>query len=325
MVLKGSCASVEIPKGGTTHVDLGGTGRPVIGRVELPPGFDMGIDWSRDNPGTGGATTSLKLKQEVPYPGQDMTAEDKVRWREEWLSTEAGRAFQRAERSYDLEIKPDGTFRLEDIPTGTYTLTIAANQAKESRRGTLETLGALQRTVAVPAMPGGRSDEPLDLGALKIKLYQNLQVGDRAPAFDLKTLDDAPLRLADLRGKYVLLDFWATWCGPCREETPNLKALHDTFAKDARFIMIGLSLDEKTRDLRAYRDLNAMPWPQVHLDGESRDSVLAAYGVRTIPSIFLIGPEGAILARDLQGKGIEAAVAEALRGNAGQGSRTGRK
>ena len=132
MVVAAHSATVDVMPSRTTRVDLGGTGRPLIGHVALPQGFDKGIDWSLGNLGSGGSTTSLKLEQDVPYPRPGMTAEAKAQWRAEWMKTDAGKSLQRAKRTYGLAINPDGTFRIDDVPSGTYTLTIAANWADSS-------------------------------------------------------------------------------------------------------------------------------------------------------------------------------------------------
>ncbi len=72
---------------------------------------------------------------------------------------------------------------------------------------------------------------------------KTLGIGDQAPDFEIRTLSGETVRLADYRGKYVLLDFWATWCTPCLKEIPNLKAVYDKFGSSERFAMISLSLD----------------------------------------------------------------------------------
>jgi peroxiredoxin len=140
----------------------------------------------------------------------------------------------------------------------------------------------------------------------------DIKIGDPAPAFRIEALDGKPLSLAGYRGKYVLLDFWATWCGPCLAETPHLKAVFDAIGKDDRFVMVGLSLDKTKDDPRQYAVKQGLGWMQGFL-GEWADGKLPdAYGVRGIPSIWLIGPDGKVVAKDLRGGQIKDAVAKAL-------------
>lgn len=139
-----------------------------------------------------------------------------------------------------------------------------------------------------------------------------LKPGDVAPDFVTTTVDGRTLKLADFRGKYVLLDFWATWCRPCVAETPNLKAVYDTFGKDDRFMMVSLSLDADPSKAKKFMQNHDIGWPQVVVS-RSDDKWMQKYGYgRGIPMIFLIGPDGRLLATDLRGAKIKEVVAAAL-------------
>jgi peroxiredoxin len=140
--------------------------------------------------------------------------------------------------------------------------------------------------------------------------------GDEAPDFEVRKLDGSSVRLADFRGKYVLLDFWATWCGPCRAETPNLKGVYDAYGKDPKFAMLGLSLDKAVEAPKDYARTEGIAWHQGFLGDWSKATLPARYGVEGIPAIFLIDPGGKIVSTDLRGAEIGKAVAAAL-GKAG--------
>lgn len=111
------------------------------------------------------------------------------------------------------------------------------------------------------------------------------------------------------KGRYVLVDFWASWCGPCRQETPVVAAAYEKY-KNRGLEVLGLFVWDKPTNLgKAVKDLH-IGWPQII---DSNDTVRDLYGVNGIPHIMLIGPDGTILARDLRGEGIEQAIAEYLR------------
>jgi thiol-disulfide isomerase/thioredoxin len=121
------------------------------------------------------------------------------------------------------------------------------------------------------------------------------------------------VRLSSFRGKYVLVDFWASWCGPCRQENPNVVKLYNKY-KGKGFTILGVSLDkagDKPAWLAAIKN-DGLTWTQVSdLNGWSN---LAArlYGVQSIPQNFLIDPQGKIVAKGLRGDDLDAALEKLL-------------
>ncbi|MBL9087730.1 MAG: TlpA family protein disulfide reductase [Planctomycetia bacterium] len=120
-----------------------------------------------------------------------------------------------------------------------------------------------------------------------------------------KDLDGKPVTLADYKGKVLLIDFWATWCGPCRAEMPNvIKAYTKYHAKG--FEVLGISLDRPNdvEKLKSYIKEKAMPWRQVHYS-EGPNDVASAYGVEGIPHTVLIGGDGKVIRIGLRGAALE--------------------
>lgn len=141
-----------------------------------------------------------------------------------------------------------------------------------------------------------------------------------APEFSVVGTEGEKLSLASFKGKITLLEFWATWCAPCREEIPNLKA---TYAKHHAkgFEIVGISADdEKKLSLDAFKAWvkdKGMPWPQFY-DGKGFDNELVAkYQVNGIPTSFLVDREGKVVAAQLRGEELEKKVAELLDGKSG--------
>ncbi|GEM_PF-2183803 len=129
-----------------------------------------------------------------------------------------------------------------------------------------------------------------------------LKAGDVAPDFAVKTLNGKEFRLADHRGKYVLLDFWAISCGPCVTDMSYLKKVYEQFGQNPRFVMIGLNLDEQIQAPADFVKKNGISWSQGFLGGwAAGEKWMAPYGVRGIPAIFLIGPDGKVIAKGLIG------------------------
>jgi peroxiredoxin len=145
------------------------------------------------------------------------------------------------------------------------------------------------------------------------KIQSSLVPGVRFPDFDEKDVAGKPLSIANYKGKVVLLDFWATWCGPCVAELPNVLKTYEKHHA-AGFEIIGISLDrENDKDkLISFTKEKNMPWQQ-YFDGLYWQNKLAAkYGITSIPATYLLDGEGKIIAKNLRGDALEAAVAKAL-------------
>ncbi|MCX7626665.1 MAG: TlpA family protein disulfide reductase [Candidatus Sumerlaeaceae bacterium] len=132
----------------------------------------------------------------------------------------------------------------------------------------------------------------------RAKNWAAIREGSPAPQFSTKAIDGSEVDLQKLRGKVVVLDFWATWCGPCRQLVPKMKELYDTF-KSKDFAMIGFSADQTVDDLKEYVEKEEIGWPQVFEGDGATTTVLFKYGVSKFPTVVVVDKEGIIRGVDV--------------------------
>ncbi|AYA37646.1 AhpC/TSA family protein [Hymenobacter oligotrophus] len=148
----------------------------------------------------------------------------------------------------------------------------------------------------------------------KLETVKDIAIGAPAPAFSQQTPEGKTISLADYRGKYVLVDFWASWCGPCRQENPNVVQAYNQF-KSRNFEILGVSLDKenaKEKWLKAIQD-DKLPWTQVSDLKGWENEVARRYHVQSIPQNFLIDPAGKIVAVNLRSEELQKTLAQLLK------------
>lgn len=289
----------------------------VQGRVELPKEMPEGVNVEGISLDKAVITLQGHYKHpRRPYPEnwRELTREERRQWSKAFEKSEAFQEYERKvevakskRKTFTTKLAEDGSFSFENIKPAWYQLTVMVMHPKATGEPSFE----LARAHALRQFIIKDKDKPYGLGTVELKLKNVLMPGDNAPNWAATGYDGAEYKISDFRGQYVLFDFWATWCGPCKAEIPNLEAVYNDYGGE-RFEMIGLSVDETIDLPKAFHEKKPPAYRQGFVSPERYKQIRNDYGIRSIPSIWLVGPDGKIVARDLRGEELREAVRGAL-------------
>ncbi len=151
--------------------------------------------------------------------------------------------------------------------------------------------------------------------SVSVDAQKAIEIGKKAPEITMTKADGTAFSLSTLKGKIVLIDFWATWCAPCVEEQPELKALYDTYSdkvKNNQFEILGISLDRNKESWQKAIDRFGISWIQISDLKFWKSPVAKLYEVDELPFNIIIDGQGTILAKNLHGKDLEEFLKKSL-------------
>jgi peroxiredoxin len=158
-----------------------------------------------------------------------------------------------------------------------------------------------------------RTSEAGSAFAMQIEAARATSIGAMAPQFSQNDVNDKLVSLSSFKGKYVLIDFWASWCGPCRAENPNVVNAYNQY-KDKNFTVLGISLDNpgKKDAWLAAIEKDQLHWTQLSDLNGWNNAVAKQYGIRSIPQNFLVDPNGKIIGKNLRGEELHQKLKEVI-------------
>ncbi len=138
-------------------------------------------------------------------------------------------------------------------------------------------------------------------GLGEIYELESLQIGQPAPALIAETIYGEPVSLDDYSGRFVLLEFWGSWCGPCIPEIPYLNEIHEIMDQE-QLVVIGIALDRDVETVEKFMEEHGMSWPQILQSDMFDGELVNAFNIGGVPSMYLVGPDGTIVTRNLRGE-----------------------
>jgi thiol-disulfide isomerase/thioredoxin len=181
-----------------------------------------------------------------------------------------------------------------------------AKEAQERYQQVVDKFADVEMMVGQPA----RSIKLSDLAKPNVYELKHLQVGMKAPDIESVDLDGKKVSLHKLRGKVVVLDFWATWCGPCKSMIPHERELVERL-KDKPFVLVSINCDDKKEKLTKFLEDQSMPW--THWYNGAKGGIVGKWNVEFFPTIYVIDAKGVIRYKDVRGEDMDKAVDKLLK------------
>jgi hypothetical protein len=307
-------AVVDVKPGVAVTANIGGTGRPVIGRAATIPENepDVKLAWvnMKGQSVEGSYHRRDRPNQPLAAGWERMPMEERRRIQREWEeTTPEGRLSLERQWSEPFDIQPDGTFRIDDLPPGKYEVQLRMFQ-NENRFG-------IDRVTAfadfeIPPLAAGqvRSDEPVDLGTIKVKTRPMLVIGKPAPDFTVKTLDGKQIKLSDFRGKMVVLKWWWNW-SQMETEGPAINRAYESIKNDPNVVLITIGFDQEIETSRKRVADWKLGGIHAHAGWDETKALPEAY--HGSPStLCIIGADGNVRAKNLVTEDAETEIAKVL-------------
>jgi thiol-disulfide isomerase/thioredoxin/uncharacterized GH25 family protein len=271
--------------GESISVSLGEGGTEISGQLALDPAAPAGFDYHF-------GLNYLVARRPGITPPPAIAAygfDGSQGWNDAWTNSLEGTAFLNTLDHFYVKPDPDGGFRVSGVPPGEYDL---AFKLYGSTEGCLtHPVGQLVLRVSVP-----KGEAKLDLGTVKVPALPALKVGDPAPDAEFLMMDGTKQKLAELRGKYVLIDFWASWCGTCVARIGEVEKLRESLMSRPELIVIGANLDHDPARAKEFLSAHKLPWKHALLGDWSSTDIPKQFAVSSIPTYVLVDPNGRVAA-----------------------------
>jgi beta-lactamase regulating signal transducer with metallopeptidase domain/thiol-disulfide isomerase/thioredoxin/uncharacterized GH25 family protein len=297
---------MDLKPGDHVVLDLGGNGTTVKGRVVL----------------SGDAVSKIDLHKSLNWllrraPGIEPPTEVRALrftarngWNHAWTASQEGHAFVETLHTHFVVLDKEGRFAIHGVQAGEYDLSLRLYEPPGD--GCLVSpVGA--RTVHFQVSEEAARRTSLGLGEIPVKVALGPKTGEVVPDFAFADLAGKQQTISALRGRHVLVDFWATWCAPCVASLPEVRRIHDSLGKDHRLTILGVNIDEDPEAARAIVQQHKLTWTHAFFDRSAdKDDVLSRYAISSVPTYLLVGPDGKLVERSEDLRVVTEAISRAV-------------